>query len=63
MESSSIIIEAELDGRECNLAVIGADFLPKVGDTVWVRHEPFDGNCFHVVVKSIKEEVFKVEEL
>ncbi len=63
MASPSIIIEAELDGCECNLITIGADFLPKVGDTVWVRHEPFDGHCFHVVVESIEGEVFKVEEL
>ncbi len=58
-----IIIEAELDGRECNLAVIGADFIPKTGETIWVRHEPFQGHCFHVVVESINGEVFKVEEL
>lgn len=34
MAGMPIIIEADLDGRECNLIAIGADFLPKVGDTV-----------------------------
>lgn len=60
---SPIIIEAELDGRECNLMLIGADFMPKTGDRIWVRHEPFQGHCFHVIVNEIKGEVFKVEEL
>ncbi len=58
-----IIIEAELDGRECNLAVVGADFMPKAGETIWVRHEPFQGHCFNVVVNTIEGEVFRVEEL
>lgn len=56
-----IIIEAELDGRECNLMVVD-DFIPKVDETVWVRNMP-DGVCFHAVVNEIKGEVFKVEEV
>lgn len=57
-----IVIEAELDGRECNLAV-ESDFIPKAGDTILVRHEPFRDPCFHVVVNDIEGEIFRVEEL